>query len=112
MLEQAKNELIQEIMLQINENLYIKGEISRELYEQAKIKIVDVSLTQKKIILRNIDAQVGTNCSISIFAGTSEDEASNKDTGVELSESFSIILHPDKPQNAPEDWVPNPNTGR
>lgn len=78
----------------------------------AKIKIVDVSLTQKKIILRNIDAQVGTNCSISIFAGTSEDEASNKDTGVELSESFSIIVHPDKPQNAPEDWVPNPNTGR
>ncbi len=29
-----------EIMLQVNEQLYIKGSISRELYEQAKIKIV------------------------------------------------------------------------
>lgn len=41
MLEQARSELIREIMLQINENLYIKGEISRELYEQARIKIVE-----------------------------------------------------------------------
>lgn len=40
MLEQARSELIREIMLQINKNLYIKGEISRELYEQTKIKIV------------------------------------------------------------------------
>jgi len=29
-----------EIMLQVNEQLYIRGLISRELYEQAKIKIV------------------------------------------------------------------------
>lgn len=29
-----------EIMLQINERLYIRGLISRELYEQAKFKIV------------------------------------------------------------------------
>ena len=41
MLEEAKTELVHEIMLQINETLYIKGEISRELYEQAKIKIVE-----------------------------------------------------------------------
>ena len=41
MLEQARSELIREIMLQINKNLYIKGEISRELYEQTKIKIVE-----------------------------------------------------------------------
>ena len=39
--KKKKNELVHEIMLQINENLYIKGEISRELYEQAKIKIVE-----------------------------------------------------------------------
>ncbi len=41
MLEQARSELIREIMLQINKNLYINGEISRELHEQAKIKIVE-----------------------------------------------------------------------
>lgn len=41
MLEQARSELIREIMLQINKNLYIKEEISRELYEQTKIKIVE-----------------------------------------------------------------------
>lgn len=41
MSEQVRSELINEIMLQINENLYIKGEISRELYEHAKIKIVE-----------------------------------------------------------------------
>lgn len=34
------DELKSEIMLQVNERLYIKGLISRELYEQAKIKIV------------------------------------------------------------------------
>ena len=33
-------ELKSEIMLQINERLYISGLISRELYEQARIKIV------------------------------------------------------------------------
>mgnify|MGYP005753168665 len=44
MLEQARSELIREIMLQINENLYIKGEISRELYEQARLKIVEKRL--------------------------------------------------------------------
>ena len=48
MLEEAKTELIHEIMLQINENLYIKGEISRELYEQAKIKIVEKRVRQQK----------------------------------------------------------------
>ena len=32
--------LREEIMLQCNERLYIAGIISRELYEQAKIKIV------------------------------------------------------------------------
>ena len=49
MVEQAKNELVHEIMLQINENLYIKGEISRELYEQAKIKIVEKRVRQQKV---------------------------------------------------------------
>ena len=49
MLEETKTELIHEIMLQINENLYIKGEISRELYEQAKIKIVEKRVRQQKI---------------------------------------------------------------
>ena len=49
MLEEAKTELIHEIMLQINENLYIKGEISRELYEQAKIKIVEKSVRKQKV---------------------------------------------------------------
>ena len=49
MLEEAKTELIHEIVLQINENLYIKGEISRELYEQAKIKIVEKRVRQQKI---------------------------------------------------------------
>ena len=44
MLEQARSELIREIMLQINENLYIKGEISREQYEQARLKIVEKRL--------------------------------------------------------------------
>ena len=33
-------ELKSEIMLQINERLYIRGLISRELYEQARLKIV------------------------------------------------------------------------
>ena len=33
-------ELKSEIMLQINERLYISGLISRELYEQARLKIV------------------------------------------------------------------------
>ena len=33
-------ELKSEIMLQVNEHLYISGLISREIYEQAKIKIV------------------------------------------------------------------------
>ncbi len=32
--------LKQEIMLQVNERLYIQGLISKELYEQAKIRIV------------------------------------------------------------------------
>ena len=29
-----------EMMLQVNERLYLKGIISRELYEQAKVQIV------------------------------------------------------------------------
>lgn len=33
----------QEIMLQINERLYIQGLISKDLYEQAKIKIVETA---------------------------------------------------------------------
>ena len=33
-------ELKSEIMLQMNERLYIRGIISRELYEQAKVKVV------------------------------------------------------------------------
>ena len=33
-------ELKSEIMLQVNERLYIRGLISRELYEQARLKIV------------------------------------------------------------------------
>ena len=33
-------ELKSEIMLQINERLYLRGLIGRELYEQAKVKIV------------------------------------------------------------------------
>ena len=33
----------QEIMLQINERLYIQGLISKDLYEQAKIKIVEMA---------------------------------------------------------------------
>ena len=33
-------ELTSEIMLQINERLYLRGLIGRELYEQAKVKIV------------------------------------------------------------------------
>lgn len=40
MLGQTRSELIHEIMLQINERLYLKEKISRELYEQAKLKIV------------------------------------------------------------------------
>lgn len=34
----------QEIMLQINERLYIQGLISKDLYEQAKIKIVETAV--------------------------------------------------------------------
>ena len=49
MLEEAKTELIHEIMLQINERLYLKEKISRELYEQAKIKIVEKRVRQQKI---------------------------------------------------------------
>ena len=33
-------ELKSEIMLLINEHLYVRGLISRELYEQARLKIV------------------------------------------------------------------------
>ena len=40
MLKQMKSELIHEIMLQINEKVYLKQKISRELYEQAKLRIV------------------------------------------------------------------------
>ncbi len=37
---QAREAFKNEIMLQINERLYIKGLLSRELYEQAKVRIV------------------------------------------------------------------------
>ena len=37
-----------EIMLQINERLYIRGLISRELYEQAKFKIVSVMKNERE----------------------------------------------------------------
>lgn len=40
MTDGMQRKLKSEIMLQINERLYIRGIISRELYEQAKIKIV------------------------------------------------------------------------
>lgn len=38
---QAPAELKCEIMLQINEKLYIQGYISKEIYEQAKLKIIE-----------------------------------------------------------------------
>ena len=40
MASEIPTELKSEIMLQINERLYIRGLISRELYEQARVKIV------------------------------------------------------------------------
>lgn len=40
MTNETQAALKSEIMLQINERLYIRGLISRELYEQAKVKIV------------------------------------------------------------------------
>lgn len=40
MASEIQAELKSEIMLQINEHLYIRGLISRELYEQARLKIV------------------------------------------------------------------------
>ena len=40
MASEIPTELKSEIMLQINERLYIRGLISRELYEQARLKIV------------------------------------------------------------------------
>ena len=40
MASEMHSELKSEIMLQINERLYISGLISRELYEQARLKIV------------------------------------------------------------------------
>ena len=40
MASEMQTELKSEIMLQINERLYISGLISRELYEQARLKIV------------------------------------------------------------------------
>lgn len=40
MASEIQTELKSEIMLLINEHLYIRGLISRELYEQARLKIV------------------------------------------------------------------------
>mgnify|MGYP007033169964 FL=1 len=37
---QTREALKNEIMLQINERLYIRGLLSRELYEKAKIEII------------------------------------------------------------------------
>lgn len=38
---QAQAELKREIMLQINERLYIQGYITKEMYEQAKLRIIE-----------------------------------------------------------------------
>ena len=38
---QMQTELKCEIMLQINERLYIQGYITKEMYEQAKLKIIE-----------------------------------------------------------------------
>ena len=38
-------ELKREIMLQINERLYIQGHISQEMYEQAKVRIPEGTKT-------------------------------------------------------------------
>ena len=40
MQSEAQAALKSEIMLQINKRLYLRGLISRELYEQAKVRIV------------------------------------------------------------------------
>ena len=40
MKSETQSALKSEIMLQINERLYLRGLIGRELYEQAKVKIV------------------------------------------------------------------------
>ena len=40
MTSETQAALKSEIMLQINERLYLRGLISREVYEQAKVKIV------------------------------------------------------------------------
>ena len=40
MTNETQAALKSEIMLQINERLYLRGLISRELYEQAKVKIL------------------------------------------------------------------------
>ena len=40
MTSETQAALKSEIMLQINEHLYLRGLISREVYEQAKVKIV------------------------------------------------------------------------
>ena len=40
MVSEIPTELKSELMLLINERLYIRGMISRELYEQARLKIV------------------------------------------------------------------------
>lgn len=43
-MKEPGNLLQQEIMLQINERLYIQGVIPKSLYEQAKLKIVESPL--------------------------------------------------------------------
>ena len=40
MTSEPQEALKSEIMLQINEHLYLRGLISREVYEQAKVRIV------------------------------------------------------------------------
>lgn len=40
-MESPEELLVREIMLQVNEGLYIKGVISRELYEHTKVKVVN-----------------------------------------------------------------------
>ena len=40
MTSETQSALKSEVMLQINERLYLRGLISREVYEQARVKIV------------------------------------------------------------------------
>jgi len=43
-MDRQDTRLKQEIMLQVNERLYIQGVISKALYERAKVKIVETAI--------------------------------------------------------------------